>query len=338
MDTVPDEVVQDIFEFFARIPPFYEESIRPELQISGAWHREVLEPERPQQLALIQSGDKVGYRALLQDLFFNELVSGLSLYHRFGKQSFAHPDFASDLDLFELITGRDRSSLAHEDRWRRWGVRLGKGIVSYADPVYGIQANAVLILVEAVGTGSPVVMDLGSGYGGLAERLVLWSPRPLDIVLVDIPLNLTTAYAYLAGVLGRKRVELVSSIARAETRLLERDGLEESRVTMIPSSFLGDLERLKVDVLHNAHSFSEMDEATVSFYLATLVNAGVQYIVETNTNKPGSTNWGGHQEVLSGFIQSELEDSHLLLGRFSESGRTRYVTSVYLSRSLLARQ
>ena len=86
------------------------------------------------------------------------------------------------------------------------------------------------------------------------------------------------------------------------------------------------------NIVHNVHSFSEMDKISVDFYLKYLANEKLNYFIETNSNVLGSLNFGGHVEVLSRDIV--LPEYYQLLARFSESDNSRYVTSIWSNKLL----
>ena len=176
------------------------------------------------------------------------------------------------------------------------------------------------------------IMDLGSGFGGAVEFLSNWSEQPLNMILVDIPLNLTTAYAYLGTNFGQNRVRLVTE-AKSLSNIFPIENLSETIFTLVPTIFVKELIQLQtIDILHNAASFSEMDFLTVEYYIRTLVSSRLTYVVETNSNRAGSLNYGGHEEVLSRDIERLLSDTHDLLARFPGRHFSRYVTSLYKAR------
>jgi hypothetical protein len=324
-------IVERALRFFDRIPPFYDETTPAPLAIGGAW-RDLLINERRQQLECIRRKDIVGYHALLTQLFYNELSSGLS---NFGRTRVGNPvsfELRVDCDAFERISDRSLHELATNQRYPGWGLPVGNGIVRNGDPQHGTQATHILNLTRtlSIPPGDLAVLDLGSGYGGLAEKLHAWSPVPPRQILVDIPLNLTTAYVYLAHTFSPDVVRLIE---RPE-ELGSVDWLR-TRFLLVPSCFTAELsEACDWHVVHNAKSFSEMDPDTVAYYVKHLVKATSLAFIETNSNRRGSTNYGGHHEALS--RDMPVPDSHVLLSRFPDTRPSRYVTSVYLNRSALA--
>ena len=60
-------IVDEIFDFFDLIPPFYDSSVRDELKIAGAWGED-LKVRRKNQLELLKARNIEGYIKLLDNL------------------------------------------------------------------------------------------------------------------------------------------------------------------------------------------------------------------------------------------------------------------------------
>jgi len=141
---------------------------------------------------------------------------------------------------------------------------------------------------------------------------------------MDIPLNLTLAYAYLSRIFGLDRVHLISSVGD-----LNSITYQDRHVYLAPSLFAKEIsESVSFDIINNFQSFSEMDISTVRFYLDTfLTNA--RFFIENNVNIPDSENYGGYGEIL--VRDFPLPPQYKLLSRFSASESwSRYVTSIYI--------
>ena len=319
-------LVDRVFAFLERVPPFYDEGVAEPLRIDGLWRNFLIE-ERPSQIACLESGDRERYRRLLQDLFFNELSLGLQ---NFGIARAGEPvsfELRVDCDAFERISDRSWEALATNERFRLAGWQSPRGIVRNTDPQHGIQATHLLNLARAFELAPErlTILDLGSGYGGLAEKIHAWSPTPPLQILLDIPLNLTTAYVYLAHSFGPDRVRLVD-----DPDALAHVDRDETPFVLVPSCFTDALARsLRWDLVHNAKSLSEMEPCTARYYVSKLVPESLA-LVETNSNRPGTTSFEGKAETLARDL--EIPSTHALLSRFPDSRVGRYATSVYLRR------
>ena len=85
---------------------------------------------------------------------------------------------------------------------------------------------------------------------------------------------------------------------------------------LLPTSLIPEYSHhFSSDIVHNAHSFSEMDKISVDFYLKHLIKEKVSFFLETNSNVSGSVNTGNHIEVLSRDIL--LPEYFKLLSRYS---------------------
>lgn len=150
----------------------------------------------------------------------------------------------------------------------------------------------------------------------------------ISLFLIDIPLNLTTAYAYLARIFGSDNVVLIKTIDE-----LNHIDAETPRVWLIPSAFIESIN-IPFDIVNNAQSFSEMDFDTVDFYIKNLLKNLPTFFIETNVNVLGSENYGGHREVVA--RDFPIPDSHTLLTRFSApESWSRYTTSIYMAKSAI---
>ena len=334
----PDEIVNTIAEFYERVPPFYTDDTPKPLRIAGAWRGDLHE-RRKSQLSAIASGDWNRYKDLLNNLFRSELVSGMWNYGYFASNDVLIPQgMLKDVTYFELETGRDANDLVRTQKFSSdWGLQItGGGIVKYVDPYHGRQAHRILLAhdyLKAIGNcGSgdvspDVIVDLGSGFGGTASYLLNWARAPIHLLLVDIPLNLTTAYAYLAAGFPDLSVQLISSLEQLHRYDIQKD---RSSVVLVPTIFLEEaVKYIQPCVLHNSASFSEMDLATVQYYLDVFTKGGTRIVIETNSGLKGSQNQGGHVEVTTFDIERLLPKDYWLLSR-AKVEDVRYVTSTYL--------
>jgi hypothetical protein len=330
---IPRSLVERALRFFDRVPPLYDESTPAPLAIRGAWRALLLE-ERAQQLECIRTKDVDGYLALATRLFSNELSAGLS---NFGVTRLGQPvrfEMRVDCEAFERVSDRPLHDLATNARYPAWGMPSKSGIIRNSDAQHGVQATHILNIARAlsIDPSELTLLDLGSGYGGLSEKLHAWSPSPPLQILVDIPLNLISAYIYLAHTFSEGVVQLVD-----DPRELARVDRRSTRFLLVPSCYTDELSAtFEWHVLHNAKSFSEMDPDTVAFYLSRLLKASTLAFIETNSNRMGSLNYGEHREVLARHLP--IPDTHVLMSRFPDTRLSRYVTSVYLNRGQFARR
>lgn len=327
LSSIDPKIIEDVFEFYKKIKPFYSSDIDEPLKIAGMW-KELLERGRKTQLDYIKNNKKEEYAKLQEEMFFNELVNGLWNYHHYDKEiSYCSSKFLDDVKDFEKITSKKSENLVTNNSWSCWGLSTAKGVVKYVDPSHGISAFHVLTLLDSLNLNeTPCVLDLGSGYGGFGEKLMVWSKNKINVCMIDIPLNLTIAYVYLCKIFGKQKVLLISS----KEQLLEYDPRKNSgKFILIPTIFIPNLTTsFRFDVVHNMHSFSEMDLHSIDYYLKKLATENVSFLIETNVNISENIA-NDYLEVRSS--EFPIPSQFKLLTRFSDGIQTRYVTSIYVN-------
>ena len=278
--------------------PFYERQELPTaLKIGGAWLDD-LKVRRLSQIQTYESGNVDQVVTLHENMFFNCLITGLWNFGYLQDRRVAQSALASCSHEF-LATRRmwpEISQLRVLSPVPWWGVQPDPDVapIRFTDTWHWTQerhiANAVSLL-NLKASGLPGFLEIGSGFGGLAERLA--RRGDIDpIVLVDIPLNLVTAFYYLRRSLPDIPITLYSTreeVIRAQTK-------RQTGIHLIPSSFFTALRNWQdLSVVGNFGSFSEMDSETVAFYLAELPNSS-KLLVQVNSNAT-VLNTGAHREV-----------------------------------------
>lgn len=333
-------VAQEALAFFEAVPPFYDDDVPQVLRIGGAW-RAILTETRGTQIEAVQTGDAALYGSLLQNFYKSELVSGLWNYGNNPTRRLS-PNFIREIQTFQVETGRKPDELLAAGAIpSAWGLRLDSeedSVVTYVAPSHGRQASHILNALEfmhAAGkTEAPTVLDIGSGFGGMALFLARWSARPLRIVLLDVPLNLATAYAFLRTAAPELRVKLFSDIQSLEFEAQNAKTTRETGpvILLVPTLFSEAAATwFPADLLHNAQSFGEMDAESVHFYLTTLVRPQTTVVIESNASEFGATTLWGHRELGNDGIASILRDEGFsLLARHSRDSWARYAVSTFL--------
>jgi hypothetical protein len=324
-------LVAQALRFFDKVPAFYDEKTPLPLAIGGAW-KTLLLADRTRQLECIRNKDVDGYHALSTGLFYNELSLGLA---NFGITPVGQPirfELRVDCEAFERVSDRPLDDLSTNARYPSWGMPTKNGVIRNSDPQHGVQATHVLNVGRALSIEPKelVVLDLGSGYGGLSEKVHAWSESPPFQILVDIPLNLITAYIYLAHTFSEEAVTLID-----DPKDLARVDRTRVKFLLVPSCYTDELARaFDWHILHNAKSLSEMDADTVAYYMSRLVKSSTRAFIETNSNRTESLNYGEHRDLSA--RNFPIPDSHVLLSRFFDTRPNRFATSVYLNRSSLS--
>jgi hypothetical protein len=281
---------------FSQQVDFYYSDIRvpTPLQIAGAWRADLQARRRTQ--AKIYGSSAQAVADFHEQMFFNELVAGLWNYGYWGDNIdiACIGNFAEDYRNYAGIFP-ERAYLVSTIPLPIWGMREDPGpIVRFTDLWHATQAEHVEQVAEHIcardGAQTINFLEIGSGFGGLAEKLARCSAIG-RMVLTDIPHNLVTAFYYLSRCFGEDHVGLAAT--REEAIKLWDAG---KKVVLIPTCHFDVIRELDGRfVLGNFGSFSEMDLATIQHYLQGLP-AGVDAIVQINSNS-AATNTGGHTEV-----------------------------------------
>jgi len=332
-------IVDDIFDFYSKVKPFYDEkNIRPELRIAGAW-RSLFELNRKNQLKFIETQDKSSYADLLTYMLRNEMVSGQWAIGYYDKKILNNEipnQCAKNLDDFTQLTMNGSNAYSNIDKLDdgpfggKWGVRVEGFILNYLDLYKGVNAfNSAQVINYMCDRNRAVFMDLGSGIGSDAIKVEKFTDFPLRSILIDVPLNLTSAYAYVSMNSG-KRCVLVSDIDEF-SKIVEAD-FDESEFLFVPTTLVEQIGKLglSIDLLYNHGSFSEMDFKTIKFYLDSLLNGTVKALFEINSNSSRTLS-GGHVEVISSSFP--IPSEYKLVKRNSSINsyfNHRYVENLYM--------
>lgn len=333
------EVVASIIDFYKKVPPFYDQDTIQPLKIGGAW-RDNFQKFRPKQLEAIRNQDAHGYEMLLSNFFRNELVSQMwdvgYFQNSIGKKM--PSDFYTWLDAFQFITRRSADSLVAKSVGNPWGYKTPFGVIKVIDPAQGIKADSITNLIrlshdkggknaDEVNARKPTMLDLGSGFGGDVEKVARFYGGAITCILVDVPLNLTTAYAYLSSIFGLDACFLCSDESDVSFALSHQI---DKKFIFVPSLYVSMLRNVEIDVLHNHGSLSEMDRDTIDFYIKALI-PNAKFFHEINSAK--AANLGEHLEIESHSFP--IPETHVLLTRnptwFTPLGH-RYLSSVYMKR------
>lgn len=330
------EIVETIINFYKNIKPFYSNDAKGPLKIGGIW-KDIFLNKRKHQLDAIKREDVDAYENLLNNMFRNEIgisLNGVIQYDESPKKPLP-VGFIALMDGFKFLTGRREEELAYCDFGNRWGYKTTNGVISGADPRHGIYAQQIINILRSYTSKKPVLVDLGSGFGGTVEKVARWYKKPLRILLIDLPLNLTTAYAYIsAGFEKHKRCTfLIDSEEKLEEVLSDEN--QETEFIFIPTLFVEKLKELPINVLHNHGSFSEMDYETIKFYLQNLVNHNTDFLLEINSSIDVRKS-DVFSEVPS--TKFPIPSTHSLLTRAPTWGTPqghRYLESLYINKRLL---
>ena len=137
------------------------------------------------------------------------------------------------------------------------------------------------------------IMEIGGGFGSLAERL-FEEDKINSLILLDIPSTLTTAFYYLSSKFGLDKVKILNSSSDVEKYYNLND---TKKILLIPTCYYDLIKNIKnINLLCNFGSFSEMDFDTIKIYLQNMPEE-VKIIVSGNANI--ATKDHDHLEIIS---------------------------------------
>jgi len=337
------ETIETIMKFYDKIPPFYTDKVIEPLKIDGAW-KDFLLDRRTRQLSAIKAKNIDEYNNLLSNMFRNEMTIGmwyhLSYNEKLSGKLFPR-EFIEVMDGFKYLTGRKEGELACCNFGNGWGYKTERGIIKMTDPLQGIKADIIINILNALNQSRNrklTFVDLGSGYGGDVEKVVRWFNNPIRIYLVDIPLNLTTAYAYISAGFPECKKYLIDSAEKLREIALSDNN--EIEFVFVPTLYIEGLKNIEINLLFNHGSLSEMDYITIEFYLQVLVTENTDFFLEINSNTEHISNsTPNHIEIQNS--KFPVPKTHSLLSRtptwLTPKGM-RYLQNLWINNRLLKKQ
>ena len=290
------KIVSEILKFNTKCNYFYENlSINQELKIKGMWKNYMLAYKKKQiDTYLSKNTDQI--MLLHEGMFYNCLVIGLLGYSSFKDIKFnptAKLLFLKDLNLYKIIF-RSFDSLPSNNNIKKWGYKNKNNKIQFNDPASLLQTDLVLNSLKLLNKKEKHnIMEIGGGFGSLAERL-FEEDKINSLILLDIPSTLTTAFYYLSSKFGLDKVKILNSSSDVEKYY---DLYDTKKILLIPTCYYNLIKNIKnINLLCNFGSFSEMDFDVIKFYLQNMPEE-VKIIVSGNSNfSPKNL---GHLETIS---------------------------------------
>jgi hypothetical protein len=146
---------------------------------------------------------------------------------------------------------------------------------------------------------SPVVCEVGGGFGGFAYHLLKRPQRSFRYLDYDIPVMCIVAGFYLATAFPDKRIRLFGEVGSLA------DPLRDCDAAVLPNFALPRLQDRAADICFNTCSFAEMDESTVREYTSQFERVCRSFILyEDHSWTSGSKN--AYYRTLGGFEHWDL--------------------------------
>lgn len=306
------DLAADIVDFISQVDPFYRgHSVPKPLEIGGAWGGD-LRVRRVNQISTYEGKNLHEVALLHNNMFFNELVFGLwrhCYWHEVKTRFYSRGRLDRARREIQHVTSiwpefMDFPPTAYRKSLPQWGFgapapgnsknpgHTQKVLKTMKSAWLFNQLKMIGNAMELVPEEISGVLEIGSGFGGLAELLA--NSHPLrTILLIDIPLNLTTCYYFLRQSLPAS----ISVYLHSSSESVRNAKTEGSRgIHLIPSCFYHEVgDWAGMGLACNFASFSEMDLETVNYYLEGLPS-DVKVLVQVNSNQK-KLNTDSHVEV-----------------------------------------
>jgi len=290
------EIVNEILKFYEKCNFFYENlNINQELKIGERWQNS-LSTNNKKQIDTILNKNVDEIMILHEGMFYNCLVTGFIAYSYFQDVKFNYSailNFLRDLDVYKIMF-KNFDDLPSNNQISMWGYKQKNNKINFSCISKEFQKHLILNTLKLLNKKKKYnIIEIGSGFGALAERL-FEEDKINNLILLDIPSSLTTAFYYLSSRFGLDKVKILKSPSDIQKYY---DLGEEKKILLIPTCYYDFVKNIKnIDLLCNFASFSEMNFDTIKFYLENLPRE-VKLIISTNNNAPLFSH--GHHDVMS---------------------------------------
>ncbi|CAB4334965.1 MAG: putative sugar O-methyltransferase [Actinobacteria bacterium] len=146
--------------------------------------------------------------------------------------------------------------------------------LKYHEVIIGLTESLFFLLKK----NSYTIVEIGSGYGGLADTLLRHSPNT-KLILVDFPEVLLLAWTFIGAWHPEKRIVLFD-----EKSLVPNSDFD---ILLVPNNLLGAFQSsgTEIDLMLNTVSFQEMTTSQVQGYIDFANDLGIQFIYSLNRDK-----------------------------------------------------
>ena len=233
---------------------------------------------------------------LHENMFYNCLIKGFLPYSSFENLKFnftATLNFLKDLDLYKMLF-KNFDQLPSNDLIKKWGYKQKNNKIHFGATRSIIEKDLILNSHKLIKNKQKYnIIELGSGYGAVAERL-FENNKINSLILVDLPSSLSTAFYYLSTKFGLDKVKILSTPSDVQKYY----NLEEKKILLIPTCYYDLIKNFKnIDSLCGFSTFSEMDFKTIKFYLENLPRE-IKLLVISNSNDEEAFSYD-YQDIMS---------------------------------------
>ena len=160
-----------------------------------------------------------------------------------------------------------------------WGYNFA-GMVLY-EPVFEYHFQAQYFRRLLSETETPVVLEIGGGFGGLAFHL-LRCGGPIKYIGLDLPENISIQTYYLTCAFPCARILTYSK----NFSRLDHTTISNYDIILLPNFVLPDIESSTADIIINIRSLSEMASETIAEYIHQIDRIGRLFFFHENIFAP----------------------------------------------------
>ena len=161
------------------------------------------------------------------------------------------------------------------------------------------------------------ILEIGSGYGGLAEIIINSLSNINEVFLIDFPQRLNLASFYLSESINedwRLRYFLMSNHLKIDKDTKQIKKLI-NLISIEKSSEFFSSSTDKIDLIINTHSLQEMSNEQISFYAKNIKLIKPNYFISINRDKLIKDRLSRPNKILLDELSSEYNYKSLIIDR-----------------------
>lgn len=265
-----------------------EQPNSPPAYLPGADWKRIRDADWAPYLAALDRGDSDVFASFARNFFRNEGLTGfwggVRMFESFdaldGVESIARAEeMQRRFDTWrEMFPDVATAELAAPLVGNPWGYLVDGQLVYEPMCEYHYHAQYARQLLHNV--PSPVVLEIGGGFGGLAYQLMK-NGTDVKYIGLDLPESIFLQSYYLASALPHLRILTFDS----STERVTAEDLADYDVVLMPNFMLPRIDAGLVDLAINVRSLSEMPADTIREYHEQLDRVAGRFIFHENLYK-----------------------------------------------------
>jgi len=283
------EIVKRISKMYKKINN-EKESISVPYKASGEWEDYISERKRLYDHLLNEEIDDA--TEILKNFWRNELGTIVKEYAKYEQIINNETEFIERFEnsvlrnflIYKEVFKKDSSFLKIPNCGNPWGITINSELVAPKSSRFGAHSIQIQNLIK--GTSSPVVAEIGGGYGGLAYFL-LRDNMNLTYIDFDLPETLVLISYYLLYNFPDKNIFLYG-----EGSIPEGDELNNYSAILLPNYCMPEVSEEIAHVFYNSFSLSEIHKDSTDGYFKQINRITKKYFFHNNMDRKGVVNRG----------------------------------------------